>query len=156
MVNSGKGEPMKAFIHQLTRNQSFPDPDVPAPPHLTEILVGELTLLRGAWIISAKGQLTNLASQFAPVNCRLSMESVPVVEDHYDDMMAKDQRVFFTLCIGAHLTEQKNTQLFVRYNSLPFNVFNVTLSAIQVDTVQVAREHETALAPGSSPTAQVS
>lgn len=147
---------MKAFIHQLTRNQSFPDPNVPEPPLLTDILVGELTLVPGAWIIYAKCQLTNGHPGFAPVNCRLSMESVPVVDDHYDDTLAQNQRVSITLCIGAHLTAQKNAQLFVRYSGVPFNVFNVTLSAIQVDIVQVAREHETALAPGSSPTAQVS
>jgi hypothetical protein len=84
------------------------------------------------------------------------MESVLVVDDHYDDTLLTGQTATFTLCIGVHLAQRKNAQLFVRNNGLPFNVFNITLSAIKVDTVQVAREHETALAPGSSPTAQVS
>lgn len=147
---------MKAFIH-LIRSQSVTDPEVLAPPHLgTDILMGELTLLPGAWIIYAKGQIQNLFSGFAPVNCRLSMESVPVVDDHYDDTLANNQNTSFTLCIGVHLTERKNAQLYFRNSGVPFNVFNLTLSAIQVDTVQVAREHEAALAPGSSPTALVS
>jgi hypothetical protein len=157
MVNSGKGEPMKAFIHHLINEQGVTDPnELGVPPVGTDVLVGELTLLPGAWVIYAKGSITNLAPQIAPVTCRLSMQSVTVVDDFYRDTLGKDQIACFTLCIGVHLTERKNAQLFVRNNGFPFIVSNITLSAIQVDTVQVAREHETALAPGSSPTAQIS
>jgi hypothetical protein len=154
MVNSGKGGPMKAFIHHLINPQGVTDPG--GPTLGTDVLVGELTLLPGAWIINAKCQIMNLHPGFAPINCRLSMESVPVVDDHYDAVVEKGANVSITLCIGVHLTERKNAQFYVRNGGAPLTVFNLTLSAIQVDTVQVAREHETALAPGSSPTAQVS
>jgi len=148
---------MKAFIHHLHNSQPVSDPNVLGGPLFgTDILMGELSLLPGAWIIYAKCQIKNLASQNAPANCRLTMESGQVVDDRYDGVLETIQSASITLCIGAHLTERKNAQLFVRNNGLPFTVFNVTLSAIEVNIVQVAREHESALAPGSSPTAQVS